>query len=165
MKRTILLLLSVLVFSPSISQDKITTLILMRHAEKLQDGTKDPELSEVGKQRALLLNKLLSNQSVDAIYSTAFRRTQSTLASLAESKKLAVLQYEALQPDAINNMLVKHKGGTVVVCGHSNTIPWIVNYLIGEERYSNFEDADYSNLIILNLVEKGKDVKVTWLNY
>lgn len=165
MKRTTLFVLGILFFSRAISQDQITTFILLRHAEKVQDGTKDPELSEVGKQRALLLDKLLNDQSIDAIYSTAFARTQSTVKPLADSKKLEVFPYESRQPEAINNILTKHKGGTVVVCGHSNTIPWTVNYLIGENRYPDFEDGDYGNLIIVNLVEKGKVAKITWLNY
>lgn len=165
MKQKILLLLGLTIFSNAFSQDKITTFIFLRHAEKVQDGTKDPELSEEGKQRAVRLSRLLGNQPIDAIYSTAFRRTQNTVAPLAESKKMAVLQYESQQPEAVNSMLTKHKGETVVVCGHSNSIPWTVNFLIGENRYPNFEDDDYGNLIILNLVEKGTITKVTWLNY
>ena len=52
------------------AQQTITTFILTRHAEKGDDGTKDPDLTQAGNERAQSLVRLLKNTKVDAIYST-----------------------------------------------------------------------------------------------
>jgi len=146
------------------SQEDITTFILIRHAEKGDDGTKDPDLNGLGKQRSIRLMEILKNQAIDAIYSTTFKRTQNTVAPIADLKDLRVLNYEPFKPGDIDEILSKFKGGTVVICGHSNSIPWTINYLIGKEQYKDFEDKVYENLVIVSVEEKGK-AKVTWLNY
>ncbi len=162
----LILLSAFLVFqTPGFSQENITTFILIRHAEKGDDRTKDPDLTEAGKQRSIRLVEMLKDQSIDAIYSTAFKRTQNTVAPLADSKKLKVLTYEAFKPGDIDAILSKHKGGTVIICGHSNSIPWTINYLVGKEQYKDFEDKEYENFVAVSVVEKGKVAKVTWLNY
>ena len=57
-------------FSILVCAQDATTFILVRHAEKAQDGTKNPPLNEAGKVRANELAEMLSNQSVEALYST-----------------------------------------------------------------------------------------------
>jgi len=141
-----------------------TTFILVRHAEKVTDGSKDSELSDAGKARALLLAKLLKEVKVDAIYSTDFKRTQSTVAPLAMSKGLTIMSYDAMKGEVIDQMASKFPGGTLVVCGHSNTTPWTANYLLGKEQYKDFDDGDYDNVLIIDVIEKGR-AKVTWLTY
>jgi hypothetical protein len=84
---------------------------------------------------------------------------------LANAKRLTVVEYESFKTEEIDQMLKKYFGGTIVVSGHSNDIPWIVNYLTGKEEYKTFEDMDYNNLIVVSVVEKGKTAKITWLNY
>jgi 2,3-bisphosphoglycerate-dependent phosphoglycerate mutase len=142
-----------------------TTFILVRHAEKGDDGTKDPDLTEVGNARAQRLVSMLKKAQVDAIYSTAYKRTRNTVAPLAASKGISVTDYEAFKTEAIDGMLKKHQGGTVVIAGHSNNIPWIANYLTGKENYKDFTDTEYENLLIVTVIEKGKNTKVVWLSY
>ena len=149
----------------SYSQQPITTFILTRHAEKGDDGTKDPDLTQAGKDRAQLLINMLKEIKVDAIYSTAYKRTRNTVIPLAQEKGLILSEYEAFKTDEIDKMLNKYAGGTIVISGHSNNIPWIANYLTGKEEYKTFEDTDYANLIVVTVLEKGKATKVTWLNY
>ena len=84
---------------------------------------------------------------------------------LAKVKNLVISRYEAFKTEAIDEIVEKHRGGTIFMCGHSNSIPWTINYLIGKEQYKDFEDSDYDNLVIITLFEKGKAAKVTWLNY
>lgn len=109
-------------------EETLTTFILVRHAEKegenkMSSGTKDPKLSAEGVKRAEKLSALLSKTQIDAIYSTPFIRTRSTVEPLARSKSLVVLEYEPNKPEAIDKMVAAYKGKTIVVCGHSNTIP------------------------------------------
>ena len=57
-------------------------------------------------------------------------------------------------------------GGTIVVAGHSNTIPLMINYLTGhKDEYKTFEDSDYGNLIIVTVTHIGKEANVIWLRY
>ncbi len=160
------ILVFVLFLSASaIYAQETTTIILVRHAEKMSDGSKDPELSEAGKSRAMALTKLLKEVKVDAIYSTGFKRTQNTVAPLAVAKDISVITYDAMKAEQIDEILRKFPGGTVVICGHSNTTPAIANILTGKEKeYKDFDDTDYDNILIVNLTERGKS-KVTWLTY
>lgn len=163
MKKLLFIICS-LCFMMSVYAQEITTVILVRHAEKVSDGSKDPELTDAGKARAEKLSGLLKEVKVDAIYSTAYKRTQGTVAPLALSKKLTVATYEPMKGLAIDEIIKKNPGGTIVICGHSNTTPWTANYLLGKEQFKDFEETDFDNLLILDLVEKGK-AKITWLTY
>lgn len=141
----------------------LTTFILVRHAEKESDGTKDPDLSTSGKARAVHLADLLKETSVTAIYSTDYKRTRNTLKPLATAKSLEIFSYEPLKVEAIDKIWEKHKGGTIVLAGHSNTIPWTANQLTGSQL-EDFNESDYGNLLVITVTEKGKG-KLTWLKY
>ena len=52
-------------------------------------------------------------------------------------------------------MIDKESGGTVLISGHSNTTPMLVNRLIGKERYQQFDESDYDNLFIVMATEVG----------
>jgi 2,3-bisphosphoglycerate-dependent phosphoglycerate mutase len=149
------------------AQEKtITTFILIRHAEKdLTQSTNDPDLSVDGKARAARLSEMLKKTDIQAIYSTPYKRTQQTVESLAASKSLQILTYQANKMDEIDNMIKTHAGGTVLLSGHSNTVPMILNYLIGEEKYKVLEDGDYGNIVVVSVTERGKNTKVVWLKY
>jgi 2,3-bisphosphoglycerate-dependent phosphoglycerate mutase len=148
-----------------IAQQPITTFIFLRHAEKIVDGSKDPDLSEAGRNRVEALVKLLSKTKIDAIYSTNYKRTQNTVSPLAQAHSLSILNYDGGKMEEVDAMLAKFQGETVVVCGHSNTTPTIINYLTGnKDEFKNFDDADYGNIIIVSIEKKG-EAKVTWLRY
>src|SRR5688572_14758185 len=109
LKRIALFLVILLAVSvQSLAQNQITTFILVRHAEKGEDGTKDPDLSEEGKQRAIRLADMLSKTSITAIYSTSFKRTRNTVVPLANAKSLEIFSYDPLKSEAIDKMLKDH---------------------------------------------------------
>jgi phosphohistidine phosphatase SixA len=159
------IMILILAVSCSFGQEKITTFILVRHAEKVSDGTKDPDLSPAGARRATALAQLLSKTSIDAIYSTDFVRTRNTIAPVAAEKKLDVKLYEAFKVEEVEKMLKTHAGTTILICGHSNNIPWIANLLIGKEQFRQYQENEYENLLIVSVVEKGKIAKVTRLSF
>lgn len=164
MKRILLIfILTVLAFQGS--AQTITTFILVRHAEKASDGADDPDLKPEGFERAGKFAALFKNTSVDAVYSTRYKRTKHTVAPLAQQKGLEVQVYDAVKPEVIDALISKYAGGTVVIGGHSNTIPQIANLLTGKDEYKTFPDADYGNILIISLLERGKTAEVTWLNY
>ena len=133
-----------------------TTFILVRHAEKADDGTKNPSLTEEGVMRANDLMELLKATDISAIYSTDYNRTQQTMAPLAMEKNLDILSYGWKNPKALlTSMMGSHNGGTVVISGHSNTTPALANLLLGEEKFEQFDDGDYSNIIVISTSELG----------
>jgi broad specificity phosphatase PhoE len=142
----------------------ITTFILVRHAEKATGGD-DPDLKPEGHERAKHLVSVLKNTSLGAVYSTRYNRTKNTVGPVAREKGLEVQVYESLKANELDALVTKHAGQTVLIGGHSNTIPQIANLLLGKEEFKNFEDTAYGNLLIISVVERGKTAKVTWLNY
>ena len=148
-----------------LAQEQLTTFILIRHGERAEDGSEDPELSVEGKARATRLAEMLSKTSIQAVYSTSFKRTRNTVSPLAQAKGMEVLLYEPLKADPLDKMLKDHKGGTVVISGHSNTIPWTANYLIGKEELKNFAADDYKNFLVVTVLKKGSVTNITWLTY
>ncbi|HNT50664.1 MAG TPA: phosphoglycerate mutase family protein [Cyclobacteriaceae bacterium] len=164
MKPILILFFLTLSFSQANAQT-VTTVILVRHGEKSTDDPKDPELSEAGKQRAQQLMKVLKEIKVDAIYATPYKRTRNTVAPLANAKGLTVSNYDPSKKEEIDQMLQKFAGGTIVIAGHSNTVPGLANYLTGKNELQNFDDTDYDNLLIVTVIEKGKTAKLVWLTY
>lgn len=166
MKKILFLFCCVILLVSAVSaQEKITTVILIRHAEKVLDNSDDPELKPEGAERAARLADVLKHTTVDAIYATSFKRTRNTVTPLAKAKNLEVQVYDPKKADEIDAMVKKHAGGTIVVCGHSNTVPRMANRLIGKEQFAEFEETVYNNLVIISMAEPGKATKVTWLTY
>lgn len=153
--RSLVILAVTLVQTVNAQDKKVTTFILVRHAEKVADGSKDPELSEAGKARAIRLADMLQRQEVAAIYSTNYKRTQNTVGPLAEKLGMKVQSYEPFKEEVIVAMLEQHKGKTVVIVGHSNNIPWIANLLLGNKQFGDYDESYYENMLVVNVVEKG----------
>jgi broad specificity phosphatase PhoE len=142
---------------------EITTVFLVRHAEKLKSKDKDPELNELGQKRAQLLSTMLSNSEIDVIYSTDYKRTRNTAAPLAELIDKKVQIYNPGDKEFINNLLIEHKGKKILITGHSNTTPALVNQLIGEAKYDQLDENEYSKLFMVTL--DGSTSKVSIITY
>lgn len=165
MKHLSALILFVLLITTARAQQPITTVILVRHAEKASDGTKDPDLSPEGMKRAEALVALLRETPVTAIYTTNYKRTRNTVMPLATAKNHTPEVYDPSNPAELDRILVAHPGETIVIVGHSNTIPAMANALTGTRQFSDWKDSDYDNVLIVSVVEKGKTASVTWLTY
>ncbi|HTH57051.1 MAG TPA: phosphoglycerate mutase family protein [Cyclobacteriaceae bacterium] len=151
-------------------EDVLTTFILVRHAEKegenkMTGGTKDPKLSAEGMRRAEKLAALLSKTQIDAVYSTPFARTRLTVEPLARFKSIPVVEYQPNNLDFIDKIAMEHKGKTILLCGHSNTIPKIANHLTQSGKFKDFDDADYGNILIISVSSPQKSSTITWLTY
>lgn len=145
-----------LLFSTLSYSQQTTTFILVRHAEKVMDGTKDPVLTKEGEARANHILELFTKANISAIYSTDLKRTRMTVAALAKSKGLELQTYEWKNPKALlNKILDSNVGGTVVISGHSNTTPILANFLLGNTMFEQFDDNDYGNLLIITTSKIG----------
>lgn len=137
--------------------DSLKTFILLRHAEKEVTITSDPALTTQGKLRAEGLASLLRDQKIAGIYSTTYRRTRETARPLAELKGLSILYYEPRQSyELIMQLLQAPDKGANVFVGHSNTIPELVNSLLGREAVAPIAEEDYGLVFIVTLPVSGK---------
>src|SRR5687768_7362031 len=114
--------------TPSQPATSTVTFVVVRHAEKVGDGSRDPPLTVAGIARARGLAAALHDEPVAAIYATPYLRTRQTAAPTATDHRLAVIPYPADQPAAVlaAQLRSRHNTGTVLVVGHSNTVPGIV---------------------------------------
>jgi 2,3-bisphosphoglycerate-dependent phosphoglycerate mutase len=162
MKKILPIILSALLFAgihTVQAQSKTTTIIVLRHAEK--DTSKagsqmmqaDPFLSESGKARAQNLVTALKEFTPTAVYSTNYNRTKYTVAPLADKLKLEVQLYDPKNQQALADKIKTMEGQTIVVVGHSNTAPRLVNLLAGTEKYKDLDDSVYDQIYIVRITD------------
>lgn len=140
-----------------------TVVLLVRHAEKATDEGDDPTLTAAGAARAQALAHVAQNAGVRAVYSTTLQRTRLTVLPLADALGLTV---QTLAPGDIDGLVerlrTRHPGETVLVAGHSNTIPAILRAL--GANASEMSEKDYDDLFLAHLAATG-EVTVTHLQY
>lgn len=154
--KTICLILITLAMQNLSAQDKeITTIYLIRHAEKA-DNSSNPELSQAGIERAINWAKYFEKTPIDAFYTTLYRRTQQTCATIATTKQKEINFYKPQDLD-LKKLISENKGKTILIVGHSNTIPKHINQLLGQEKYSDIPESDFGNLYIV----KAKNNEIT----
>jgi len=138
-----------------------TTVIFVRHAEKMAEPSDDPGLSEAGLQRAAELARQLVDADVvagvDAIYSTSYRRTEETARPVADALSLPITSYDASNTATIMDEIVKiHKGKIILVVGHSNTIPALIGNMGASKKVPEIKEDEYDNIYIVSIPWFGK---------
>lgn len=161
MKQLKFWLMGLLLISASLAhcqgQAGTKTIILMRHAEKIDEPGPDPALTVQGHQRAQALAILLKDEPVKAVYATPYKRTQDTGKPLAEQKGLQVQTYEAAVGLALLEKIKTGPGDqTVVILGHSNSIPTLVNALLGREEVKAISEEVYGQVFVVTISPEGK---------
>ena len=134
------------------SSEATTTYYLIRHSEKDSGNPSDrnPNLSEIGIQRANSWVTILKEIEFDAIYSTNYNRTLQTAKPIADSSQLEIIKYD-LSNFNFDDFKESTKGKTVLVVGHSNTTPSFANSFIGKNEYAQIEESNYANLYIITI--------------
>lgn len=128
------------------------TVIVVRHAELQGSAMAEPRelpLSEEGKARAQRLASLLQDAGVSAIYVTDFQRTNQTGQPLSYKidRPLTVVP-KGDSRDLVARMRKEHPGQTVLVVGHTDTIPGLIRAL-GYPSDIKIDSQDYGNLFIV----------------
>lgn len=126
------------------------TFYLVRHAEKISDGSKDPHLTELGQIRALKLAQQLSVANISKIYSTDYNRTQETVKPLSDLLRIPVESYDPRLLKEFAEKL-KNETGNIVIVGHSNTTPTLT-YLLSDTPVDGIDDSEYENLYEVVLI-------------
>jgi phosphohistidine phosphatase SixA len=152
MKRVaVFLLLSCLFVFAASAQ---STVFVVRHAEKSDNDSRDPELSAAGNARAETLAQMLKDAGISRIYATDFKRTQQTAAPLAKMVGLSVTTVPGKEIATLVSRLREANGNALVV-GHSNTIPELIKTL-GVAAPVKIGESDYDDLFVLVLDEKPR---------
>jgi broad specificity phosphatase PhoE len=132
------------------------TVVLVRHAEKAASPAADPPLTPAGRARAEALAERLSGARVSTVLSSQLARTRETAAPLAARAGAPV----TVAP--INGSLNEHllatvalarrapADSTVVIVGHSNTIPLLARAL-GMAAPPSIPDCRYDLLLRIDL--------------
>ncbi|HYI07649.1 MAG TPA: phosphoglycerate mutase family protein [Thermoanaerobaculia bacterium] len=133
----------------------VTTVILVRHAEKIDDkANADPELTDAGRARATELARMLASSGVQAIYVTPFHRTRQTGAPAAKALGLEAVEVKTgktYAKDVAELIRKQHAGSTVLVVGHSNSTQQVIQEL-GIAGAPFIPETDYDNFFVVTLV-------------
>jgi broad specificity phosphatase PhoE len=162
-RRTLILLVSLILAVPSLAKAQ-SVFYIVRHAERadagmMAGGSNDPDLSPAGHARAEALAATLKDARISAIYVTEFKRTRQTAAPLA--KALGVEPIVVSSKDTPGLVArVKAGSGSVLIVGHSNTVPEVLKALGGEAV--TIGDSEYDNLFV---VTGGTPAAVLRLHY
>lgn len=140
------------------------TIILVRHAEKTDATSQDPELSAEGRQRAERLVKVAGRYKPGAFYSTNFRRTRDTLVPLAAKRKKKVEIYDAKNQQSLVDAIMKSPFKRHIVAGHSNTIPGLANLIAKKDVFKNLDESEYGVLWVIR-IKDGKVKKTEVIPY
>ena len=143
----------------------LTTVILIRHAEKVIDpNNADPDLSPAGQARAQELVRTFGDAGINAIYATQYKRTQQTVKPLADKLGLPVNQVNSKNTaDLVAQIRSQNSGQVVFVAGHNNSVPEIITAL-GGPTFPIIPDTEYDNLYIVTVYRTGK-AKVLKMKY
>lgn len=162
---------------PAIAQEgfKPITVFLVRHAERESEPRQDPPLRKEGNARAEALARLLEASGIKAIYTSQFARTKQTGQPLANKLGLTVtpiaLKTSPANPRQIAgesttelvNKILERSGESVLVVGHSNSIPDVIKVL-GGDTVPTIDERKYDDLFVVTVYARGK-AKVAHLKY
>jgi phosphohistidine phosphatase SixA len=119
---------------------------VMRHLEKAEGA--DPALSAAGTANAQRLAGWFEGRAKpQAIYVSTTRRARDTAAPLAARLGLTPREYNPADTASLVTQ-VRGEPGSVLIVGHSNTVPEIVAGL-GGTRPAPLADADYGTVWVV----------------
>ncbi len=125
---------------------------VVRHAEKVEDGSQDPPLTAAGRARAALLAHMLGDVGLTGAYATDYRRARATAGPAARAAGLEVRLYDPAKPAELAARL-RARAGRYLVVGHSNTVPGLVRAL-GGDLGPEMSEAAYDRLYVV-LIGRG----------
>ena len=142
-----------------------TTVILVRHAEKVQHPPGgDAGLDPRGMVRAQELKRALLDAGVHALYASQYPRARLTAEPLAQALGDSVRAYDANRNDQLAERIRReHRGQTVLVVGHSDSVPEFFEALTGSKLGEGATIA-YDRMFVVTLLADGRHT-LTRLRY
>jgi len=154
---------------------KPITVYLVRHAERADEPRQDPPLTEKGTARAQELARILGNANIKAIFTSQFARTKLTAEPLAKQANVAVTsislsvnpsnprQISEQSTAEVTNKILERAGESVLVVGHSNSIPDVIK-MLGGDVTPTIDEKKFDDLFVVTVYAKGK-AKVAHMKY
>ena len=139
-----------------------TTIIVIRHAERAGEAD---SLTTAGRARAKELIHI-AGEAVRAVYHSDTRRTKDTGEPLATASNSPLVQYPAKDVDTlIARIFAEREGETVLVVGHSNTVPMILA-AAGAPAIAELSEKEFDRMFVVEVppCRKGP-VKLISLQY
>jgi broad specificity phosphatase PhoE len=151
--------------SAAIAADQVV--FVVRHAERADGGAgvapggmmgNDPPLSDAGHERAKRLAAALRSAEVTQIFTTEYVRARQTAAPLAAAAKITATVVPAKDAAGLIQQ-VRGASGNVLIVGHSNTVPQILQQL-GVTTPIAIAEAEYDNLFAVVRPASGEPTLV-----
>ena len=152
MKKIILIFVTLLLYTNLSSQT--TTIYLFRHAEKETHNPKDrnPNLNMERQKRAARLNHMFKNKKVNALFSTAYNRTEQTITPLAETHQLPIQKYDPKKlKELASTIIQQYSGQNTIVVGHSNTLFPLAKEFGVPNADQEISESDYNTYLVIKL--------------
>lgn len=155
-------------YSETLAQAPKIMVVIVRHAEKdVQNNPENPPLTAKGKKRAQDLiiaveQFLVREQAVPVkhIVVTEFARTRETAEPLAKKLNLQPLVIPASDKTLLLKT-IKESTASMLVVGHSNTIPAIIHQLTGE-TIPEIDDKEYNKIFIVTIEGRKKTLALEY---
>lgn len=137
-----------------------TTIVLVRHAEKVMGTIEDPPLAAEGVRRAdrlaQMFGEVKAGNGLDAIYVSDTKRAQQTAAPLVSRLGSTPVSYPAADVDGtVRKVLRDHRGGRALIVGHSNTIPAMIQRLSGQ-TVPAIPEEEYDDIYVVTVPSFGR---------
>jgi phosphohistidine phosphatase SixA len=147
--------------APTTLPDGETTILyLIRHAEEIRTNPNDknPSLNVEGMNRARNWATYFERTRIDTLYINKYLPTRQTGTPISQQKLLKKTYYNPDRFDAAK-FIEETKGKSVLIIGKRNEIPKIINSIIGEERFQEMADEDYTTLFKVTIIGDTKNVE------
>jgi phosphohistidine phosphatase SixA len=132
------------------------TVFLVRHADidrSIASGSNDPPLNSAGRKRAEALAHAIGQTGITAIFTSRLLRTKQTVRPLAE--KLHLQPRETASPEVFAREVSSGAAGpTVLVAGHSNTVPQMIAAFGASPP--TVHEREFDNLFVVTIAGPGE---------
>ncbi len=130
------------------------TIVIVRHAESEPEAAgPQRKLSARGARRARELARVLGEAPLSAIYSTVLARTRLTAEPLARVAGAPLIPFETTDK-TLAALAEAPWGTTLVVVGHSNTVPQLVAGLT-KQPYPASDPVTHDQMWLVTLTREG----------
>lgn len=128
-----------------------TKYYIVRHAEKL-NNTDTSSLTTQGIQRANDLKALLINKNIGKIYASKYKRTQLTAKPIADELNKQMIIYSPDTTSLLAEQLKRISGSNVLIVGHTNNIPELVE-MLSDDSVNPIPEDDFDNIFIIEVTK------------
>lgn len=138
-----------------------TRVFLVRHADR--NGKAD-ELTAAGIERARSLAHVLEKSAIDVVFHSDRARTRETAKPVCEALGLVPIERPAGEVEAlIAEIRRDHAGKTILIVGHSDTVPQFWKALGGPEFA--IADSEFDDLCVVEFGEPNQPANFLRLQY